>query len=755
MRHGRPDRFLSYSHHTPNLAWRLAFLGMTDRHTEQSAVPKLLNHGGMVCWRGVMQRRDRSRKENRLFMSNRQTNEQRDGSKSGNSRVYGRGDGRPRPPGPEERGGATATRRNDQDDQPQPGMSSTLRSSRFWIVLLVLLALNWFLAPLLFSDGVNRIDVSYTFFKEQVAAGNVSEITDRGTDIQGTFKQAVPDPDPPQGQQAQSSTEFVTLVPTSVQDDELLPLLEQNNVLIRAAPASSRSGLLALLLSFGPTLLLLGGFLWLSTRAARAASSGGGMFGLGRSRARRYDANQNQMPITFEDVAGIDEVEAELVEIVDFLKNPEKYQRLGGTIPKGVLLVGPPGTGKTLLARAVAGEAGVPFFSMSGSEFIEMIVGVGASRVRDLFSEAKKAAPAIIFVDELDAIGRRRGSGSVVGGNDEREQTLNQLLVEMDGFDAREAVIVLAATNRSDVLDPALLRPGRFDRRVTVLAPDRAGREEILRVHTRGVPLAPDADLHAIAAETPGLVGADLRNLVNEAALLAARKGQNAVTTADFSEALEKIALGTERNLTLNAEERRRVAYHESGHALLGLLQPEGDPVRRVTVVPRGQALGVTLSIPEDDRYNYSEPYLRARIVNALGGRAAEEVVYGVITTGAENDIRQVTDMARGMVTRWGMSPEVGLVALSGNEEGNYLDNGLGMGRPYSEEVARAIDQATRRIIDECYAKAVDLLRRERPRLDALTEALLREETLNEDQMRAVTNLPARPGQMDTIAQER
>jgi cell division protease FtsH len=408
-----------------------------------------------------------------------------------------------------------------------------------------------------------------------------------------------------------------------------------------------------------------------------------------------------------------------------------------------VLLIGPPGTGKTLLARAVAGEAGVPFFSMSGSEFIEMVVGVGASRVRDLFSEARKAAPAIIFVDELDAIGRKRGGANVIGGNDEREQTLNQLLIEMDGFDSREAVIVLGATNRSDVLDPALLRPGRFDRRVTVQPPDRHGRAEILRVHTRGVPLDPSLDLNQIAAETPGLVGADLRNLVNEAALLAARKDQTTVTADDFAEALEKIALGAERRLAIQPEERRRVAYHESGHALLGLLQPEGDPVRRVTVVPRGQALGVTLSVPEDDRYNYSEPYLRARIVNALGGRAAEQIVYGVVTTGAENDIKQVTDLARAMVTRWGMSPEVGLLALVGREEGNYLDNGIGAGsaRPYSDETAELIDNATRRIVDECYAKALDLLISNRDRLEALTEALLREESLNEAQMRDAAGL--------------
>jgi cell division protease FtsH len=551
----------------------------------------------------------------------------------------------------------------------------------------------------------------------------------------------VADPSPPPGTDPRSFTQFATRIPSFADDKSLEQLLETHGVTINARPLEEpRALLLDLLFAFGPTLLFIGGFLWVSARLTRNA--GGGIFGLGRSRARRYDVDSGQATITFEDVAGIDEVEGELVEIVDFLKQPEKYQRLGGTIPKGVLLIGPPGTGKTLLARAVAGEARVPFFSMSGSEFVEMVVGVGASRVRDLFAEAKKAAPAIVFVDELDAIGRRRGSG-MIGGNDEREQTLNQLLVEMDGFNAREAVVVLAATNRADVLDPALLRPGRFDRRVTVLPPDRVGRAQILKVHTRGVPLAPDVDLAEIAAQTPGLVGADLRNLVNEAALLAARKGEDAVSAADFAEALEKVALGTERRLTLSPEERERVAYHEAGHALLGLLQPEGDTPRRVTVVPRGQALGVTLSVPEDDRYNYGESYLRARIVAALGGRAAEQVVYGTGTTGAENDLRQVTDIARAMVTRWGMSPEVGLLSVDAINDGDFLSQGYagGAGRPHGEAMARAIDDATRRIVDECYQTAVSLLTRERARLDALVKALLNEESLDEARMRAVTGI--------------
>jgi len=669
-------------------------------------------------------------------------------------------DTRPRPPGPEERRGATATNKGSNNETPKPPtLMDTLRSPRFWITMVIIGILYFFLIPQIFPTNNDRVTVSYTTFRDQVTKKNVRDITSQGETIQGNFKQAIPDPSPvPNSNNTQTYTKFTTQIPVFVDGRALEPVLAENGVQITAQPLDAgRSGFLTFLFTFGPTVLLIIGIIWLTRRATAGAGGAGGVFGLGRSRAKRYDANTVEARITFEDVAGIDEVENELVEIVDFLKNPAKYSRLGGTMPKGVLLIGSPGTGKTLLARATAGEANVPFFSMSGSEFIEMIVGVGASRVRDLFKDAKEAAPAIIFVDELDAIGRKRGGGSIVGGNDEREQTLNQLLVEMDGFDSRQAVIVIAATNRADVLDPALLRPGRFDRRVTVQAPDRAGRAEILKVHTRGVPLAADLDLNEIASETPGLVGADLRNLVNEAALLAARKGRDAVIGDDFAEALEKIALGAERKLTLAPQERRRVAYHESGHALLGLLQPEGDPVRRVTIIPRGQALGVTLSVPDDDRYNYSEGYLRARIVNALGGRAAEQIVYGEITTGAENDIKQVTDLARAMVTRFGMSREIGLIALTGNEEGNYLETGIGgaMSRPYSDTTAETIDLATKRIIDESYAKAIDLLTRERARLEALTEMLLQEESLNEDQMLAATGINKRQVGANPIAANR
>ena len=651
------------------------------------------------------------------------------------------------PPDPAQRGaggtGHNAGRptRQPGDEQQPPAFGQRLRSWGFWLVLLAILLVNWLVLPALFPATNDRLTVSYTLFREQVDAGNVVDITSQGMTLEGTFKQPVRDP-----AGTEQYTKFTTTIPDFVDKDSLGRLLETKGISLIAKPASQPSStLLNLLLTFGPVILLIVAFSWLSGRAGRAT---GGLFSFGRSRARRYDAGANETVVTFGDVAGIDEVKAELVEIVDFLKMPAKYQRLGGTMPKGVLLVGPPGTGKTLLARAVAGEANVPFFTMSGSEFIEMIVGVGASRMRDLFAQAKQAAPAIIFVDELDAIGRKRGAGNIMGGNDEREQTLNQLLVEMDGFDSRQGVIVLAATNRPDVLDPALLRPGRFDRRVVIQPPDRPGRAAILTVHTRGVPLAADVDLGAIAAETPGLVGADLRNLVNEAALLAARQDHDAVTRADFVTALEKIALGLVRHVALTPQERERVAYHEAGHALVGLLQPGGDPVRRVTIIPRGQALGVTLAVPEADRYNYSEAYLRARIISALGGRAAEELIYGTVTTGAENDLRQVGDLARAMSTRWGMSPEIGPLALAGPEEGNFLEEGLapGQARPYSEATAELVDIATRRIVHECYEQALDLLRHERGRLEALAAALLRQESLDEAEIRLVTglNAPAR-----------
>ncbi|MDQ3809835.1 MAG: ATP-dependent zinc metalloprotease FtsH [Chloroflexota bacterium] len=651
---------------------------------------------------------------------------------------------RPRPPGPRERKPSSSKDQRNPMLQPRP----------WWVSFLLVLVLNYLLVQLFLPEQAQqRIDVPYTFFKEQIAAGNVSEVTSRADVIQGTFKEARKYPS--DRAEARSSTLFQTVRPEFA-DPGLESLLVQNGVIINARPIDEpRSWWMTLLLSFGPTLLLIGGFLWLSSRAASQLGSGGGPFGLGRSRARRYDQNQEGQPrITFEDVAGIEEAEAELVEIVDFLRDPKKYTRLGGAAPKGVLLVGAPGTGKTLLARAVAGEANVPFFSMGASEFVEMIVGVGASRVRDLFKQAREAAPAIIFIDELDAIGRARGTGSL-GGNDEREQTLNQILTEMDGFSSREGVIVLAATNRPDVLDPALLRPGRFDRRVTVNPPDKVGREAILKVHTRGVPLAPDVDLKIVASSTPGLVGADLRNLVNEAALMAARRNQDQVHLRDFMDALEKLVLGPARSLFMTRAERERVAYHEGGHTILGLIMPGADPVNRVTIMPRGQALGVTYQRPEDDRHNYSEQYLRARITGAMGGRAAEEVVYGSRTTGAENDMQQATDLARQMVTRWGMSERLGPVTLAPREDpflGGREPFAFGASRPYSEATAKLIDEEVEGILQECYGQGVRLLRQHRDALDRLAQALLEKETLDEKEIIEVTGLEPAPPSAEVVS---
>ncbi|MGE4056941.1 MAG: ATP-dependent zinc metalloprotease FtsH, partial [Vicinamibacterales bacterium] len=528
--------------------------------------------------------------------------------------------------------------------------------------------------------------------------------------------------------------------------------LIENKVEISAEPIQEGGNpWVTLLFSFGPALFCIGFYIWLFRRAAQqgAGMMGGGLMGIGKSTARRYD-REKDTKVTFDDVAGIDEAENELVEIVDFLKDPPKYTRLGGAAPKGVLLVGPPGTGKTLLAKAVAGEAGVPFFSMSAAEFVEMIVGVGAARVRDLFKEAHEHAPAIVFIDELDAIGRARGQ-MAIGGSSEQEQTLNQILTEMDGFSSREGIIVLSATNQPDVLDKALLRPGRFDRRVVVNLPDKTGREAILKVHTRNVPLANDATLGELAATTPGFSGADLKNLVNEAALLAARREQQEVHYKDFLDALEKIVLGPERPLLLSRADKERIAYHEGGHAILGLVVPGADPVHRVTIVPRGQALGVTYQRPDSDRYNYPDAYLRARIVGMLGGRAAEEVVYGTKTTGAENDIEQATGLARRMVTRWGMSERLGLVQLA--PQGNpYLGGpgGFTGARPFSEQTAETIDAEVLKIISESHDEAKRLLTTHRKQLDALADALLSRETLNEQEILEVTGLPPAPA-LETV----
>ncbi|MHB1073960.1 MAG: ATP-dependent zinc metalloprotease FtsH [Gemmatimonadaceae bacterium] len=619
---------------------------------------------------------------------------------------------------------------------------------RAWFTFLIILLANYFLFRAIFPNP--EVKVPYTLFKEEVTKGNVAQVYSRGESITGRFRAPITWPrvgdttvTSATGRRMQPRLvrNFSTTLPAFV-DPGLETLLIEKKVEISAEPIQQGGGWLGVFLSFAPALLIIALYVWLFRRAAKQGGMGGlggGLMGIGKSTAKRFDTATDDR-VTFADVAGIDEAEAELVEIVDFLRDPQKYTRLGGTAPKGVLLVGAPGTGKTLLARAVAGEAGVPFFSMSGSEFVEMIVGVGAARVRDLFKQAREHAPAIIFVDELDSIGRARGQVAI-GGSSEQEQTLNQILTEMDGFSSREGIIVLAATNQPDVLDKALLRPGRFDRRVVVNLPDKSGREAILKVHTRAVPLGLDVNLAEVAGATPGLAGADLRNLVNEAALLAARREQKEVRQKDFMDALEKIVLGPERPLLLSHADRERIAYHEGGHAILGLVVPGADPVHRVSIVPRGQALGVTYQRPDADRYNYPEEYLRARIVGILGGRAAEELIYGTKTTGAENDIEQATQLARNMVTRWGMSDTLGMVQLAPRENPYLQVASYETSRSVSEETARTVDAEVRRIIGESHAEARRLLEQHRGALDALAKALLERETLDEQEIKTVTGL--------------
>ena len=643
---------------------------------------------------------------------------------------------RPDRASPPEGGGRVPWRvegaRRDGGQGPQ---RPRLFGPRFWMLLLGLLVLNWVLSALLVRPP-ERTEVPYTLFRAQVEAGNVTSVTGIEDAIDGQFKNPVR---VPVDDQEQEVTRFSTRRPEFAADDNLWELLTEKNVEVSAEPPPGPSLLERVLLGFGPTLLLVGLFVLLARRASGGAAAGG-LGGFGRSRARRYEPETGRRT-TFADVAGIDEVEDEVAEIVDFLRNPDRYRRLGAMVPKGVLLAGPPGTGKTLLARAVAGEADVPFYFVSASEFIEFIVGVGASRVRDLFETAKTNAPAIIFIDELDAIGRARGGSLSVGGHDEREQTLNQILTEMDGFTGTENVIVLGATNRPEILDPALLRPGRFDRRLTISPPDQAGRRQILDVHARGVPLAPDVDLDAVASATPGMVGAELANLVNEAALQAARRNHTQVHQADFTDALEKIVLGSERRIMLSAEDRRRTAYHEAGHALLGMLTPGADPVRKISIVPRGHALGVTFQSPDADRYSYSASYLRGRIAGMLAGRAAEELVHGDVTTGAENDLEQATGLAKQMVGRWGMSEKVGTMSVLPDPR---REQTLGLGgdgtSPATQEL---VETEARRILDQGHDQALQTLRANRHRLDALVEALLRTETLDTADAYRAAGVPA------------
>jgi cell division protease FtsH len=650
----------------------------------------------------------------------------------------GDGDERKHPPGWRVEG--------HSDGDKKPGRSRRALGPRFLVLLVVLLAVNYWAASRVTHENP-RVRVPYSpFFIAQVNAGDVTQINSRGTTIQGTFRRKLRYP--PTDKKAELTDRFKTEVPTFANTDQLSALLQRKNVVVNAEPPDKGTSLLGqLLLGFGPTILIVALFVWF---ARRAAQQGGGLMSFGRSRARRSEGGEQR--VTFDDVAGIDDAKAELTEVVDFLKTPDKYRRLGGRVPRGVLLAGPPGTGKTLLARAVAGEAGVPFFSMSASEFVEMIVGVGASRVRDLFEQAKQAAPAIIFIDELDAIGRSRSAGAAFGGaNDEREQTLNQILTAMDGFDQNTSVIVLAATNRPEILDPALLRPGRFDRRVIVQPPDQVGRRAILEVHTRSVPLADDVDLDTIASATPGMVGADLANLANEAALLAARRGHDRVQQSDLTDALEKIVLGAERKVLMSPQDRARTAYHEAGHAIVGMLSHGADPVRKVSIIPRGMALGVTLATPSADRFSYDRRYLITRIKVALGGRVAEELVYGEVTTGAESDIQQLTGIARQMVGRWGMSPAIGPVAVLPQDGQGPLLPGVS---ETSEETQRVVDAEVRRIVEDAHAEVSALLRANRDKLDSLSRALLEHETLDEADVYAAAGVPRPTREEEALARD-
>jgi cell division protease FtsH len=643
------------------------------------------------------------------------------------------------------------------------------RMVNVWWMFLILLLL-WNFAGFLFRpDNSPVVTLPYSVFIEQVKHDNVSVVNIIGSEIGGTFTHPVrwpPKPNPaaasstrkiPAAHEGASSPQqtghpapevatktplrkppagwpfntrgqlkpadydaFLTTFPESVGDPQLLPLLEAHGVQI-TANQSHKSWLLTVIMNILPFALLMGYFWWMGQRAMKQQSS---IFGIRQSSARQF--NSEQARESFDDVAGADAAKQQFLEEVDFLRHPAKYHSVGARIPRGVLLVGPPGTGKTLLARAVAGEAGVPFFSTSGSEFVEMFVGVGASRVRDLFDKAKEAAPAILFIDELDAVGRRRGAG-LGNVNDEREQTLNQLLVDMDGFDAHESVIVIAATNRADVLDPALLRPGRFDRQVFVDLPDVRGREGILRIHTRGIQLSEDVDLAVIAGVTIGMSGAQLANLCNEAALIAAGKGLEKVRQSDFEAALDKLVLGDVRPLVLDEKTRRVIAYHESGHALVAWMTPGADTVHKVTIVPHGQALGVTEQRPGADQYNFPESYLLARLAVLLGGRTAEELVFGDVTTGAENDLIEATRLARHMVTSWGMS-KLGLVAYQESSQNRFLGYELGREHLLSEQRAAQIDQEIYRLIEGQHQSVTTLLTRERGKLDRLAACLLEQE---------------------------
>ena len=589
-------------------------------------------------------------------------------------------------------------------------------------------------------------EISYSDFKKRVGRGEIAEIMIKGNRISGRFKMEKDEGkrQPPQSdnsfskffQNNESQPDYFETTKPALQDPELLPLLEKNEVVIRAE-VQQRSWFSALILTLLPWLLIFGLFYYASKKMQdrMAGGAGGGIFGFGKSKARLFDKKSSQ--VRYDDVAGLDNAKKELREIVDYLRDPSKFQKLGGELPHGILLIGPPGVGKTLMAQATAGEADVPFYSISGSEFIEMFVGVGASRVRDMFNKAKKDAPAIIFIDEIDSIGRVRGTG-LGGGHDEREQTLNQILAEMDGFAPHESLVVMAATNRPDVLDPALVRPGRFDRRITLDMPQKQARLKILQTHTRKVPIGDDVDLQNLAERTVGLSGADLKNLVNEAALLAARKEKDRVSNEDFDQARDKILMGIESDDVINAEERKLAAYHESGHALLAELLPGADPLQKVSIIPRGRALGATEQIPEEDRHNLKRSYLLDRIAIMLGGRAAEKIVFEDVSTGAGDDLKRATHLARRMVCQWGMSEKLGPVTFQQGEQHPFLGRELAQAKDFSEHTARLIDEEIQKIVGGMARKAQENIAKNRYKLDALAAELLAHETLSRNDVQRI-----------------
>jgi cell division protease FtsH len=599
-------------------------------------------------------------------------------------------------------------------------MNSNFRNFAIWVIVALLLVALFNLFQNNTTGPGRAGEIAYSQLMTEVDAGNVEEVEIRGAKIAGRYR---------------DKNRFSSISPTIPVDNALVNRMHAKGVKVTGRAAEDDVPLMSILLNWLPILVIVA--IWFFIM--RQMQSGGGRaMGFGKSKAKLLTERHGR--VTFEDVAGVDEAKVDLQEIVEFLRDPGKFQRLGGKIPRGALLVGPPGTGKTLIARAVAGEANVPFFTISGSDFVEMFVGVGASRVRDMFEQAKKNAPCIIFIDEIDAVGRHRGAG-LGGGNDEREQTLNQLLVEMDGFEANEGVIIIAATNRPDVLDPALLRPGRFDRQIVVPNPDVGGREKILRVHMRKVPLAPDVEPKVLARGTPGFSGADLANLVNEAALLAARRNKRLVTMQEFEDSKDKVMMGAERrSMIMSEEEKKATAYHEAGHALVNVLMPKNDPLHKVTIIPRGRALGVTMSLPERDKLSYGKDWCEARLAMMFGGRVAEQLIYGEdhLNTGASNDILQATNLAKSMVTEWGMSEKLGPLRYSENQQEVFLGHSVTQTKNMSEETAKTIDAEVRRIVTDGYTKARELIYSNRDKLERITDALMEFETISGEECKIV-----------------